>query len=453
MSTEYNRRNFLKLGATAGAGLALGSIGLSGCSQQRVAMPWDIKAAPIDNLRIGFVGVGGRGASVLRLFLSQEGVEVKAVCDIVEEKTARAQRIVERAGQAKPTGYSRGETDFKRLCEQEDLDMVVTATPWKWHVPVCVAAMKNGKHAATEVPAAVTIDECWQLVDESEKSRKHCVILENCCYGRQEMMVLNMVRQGVFGELLHAEAGYMHDLRGEKLSSGGEGLWRGDHSTRRNGNLYPTHGLGPVAQCMNINRGNQFDYLVSMSTKSRGLSLYAKKHLGVDHPRSKATYINGDVNSSMIRTKNGETITLLHDCDTPRPYSRINLVQGTKGIFRGYPDRIYLEGVSEGNKWGMHEYESAEKYLEQYDHPLWKAVREKAKGRGHGGMDYMMVYRLVQCLRQGIAPDMDVYDAAAWSAISEASERSVANGSSPVKLPDFTRNGWKTRTPLGIVGG
>lgn len=455
MDNGYNRRDFLKFGITAGAGLAAGSIALSGCATRLTGMPPEIKAAPMDTIRIGFVGVGSRSGPHLRNLVLFENVEIKAVCDIKEEAIVKAQRIVTDAGRPKPVGYCCGERGFEQLCAEQDLDLVMTATPWRWHVPVCVAAMKNGKHAATEVPAAVTIDECWEMVETAEKTRKYCIILENCCYGHSEMMVLNMVRKGAFGELLHCEAGYMHDLRAYKLSSTGEGLWRGEHSVKRNGNLYPTHGLGPVAQCLNINRGNQFDYLVSMSTKARGLSLYANKHLGPDHPRSKRTYLNGDVNSSLIRTVNGETIILQHDCDTPRPYNRIKLVQGTKGIFKeGSPrgdnipddDRVYIEGKSPGHSW-----ELLTKYFDEYDHPLWKALAKDALGRGHGGMDYIMTYRLIKALRTGTPPDMDVYDAAAWSAVSQATERSVANRSRPVDLPDFTRGKWKTIPPLGII--
>ncbi|HDY87649.1 MAG TPA: twin-arginine translocation signal domain-containing protein, partial [bacterium] len=251
MKMKYNRRDFLKAGAGVGAGLALGSINVSGRTNLFKSVTSQIKAAPIDPVRVGFVGVGGQGSGHVRNYLNIEGVEVRAVCDIVESKVARIQERVVKAGQPKPTGYSRGELDFKRMCAEEDLDLVFTATSWEWHVPVCVEAMKTGKHAAVEVPAAVTLDECWQLVETAEKTNKHCVMMENCCYMGFEMMVLNMVRKGILGELLHGEAGYMHDLRALKLSDRGEGLWRGAHSARRNGNLYPTHGLGPIAECMN----------------------------------------------------------------------------------------------------------------------------------------------------------------------------------------------------------
>ncbi|MDZ7372156.1 MAG: alpha-N-acetylgalactosaminidase, partial [candidate division KSB1 bacterium] len=269
-------------------------------------------------------------------------------------------------------------------------------------------------------------------------------------YDREEMMILNMVRQGVLGELLHAECGYLHDLRALKFDfeSKGEALWRTAHSIKRNGNLYPTHGLGPVAQCMNINRGDQFDYLVSVSCLSRGLNLYAAKKFGPDSEWAKKSYALGDVNTSIIKTKLGRTIIVIHDTSTPRPYSRINMVQGTKGIVQKWPNRIYIEDISPLDEW-----EDLEKYYPQYEHPLWSAKAEEARGAGHGGMDYIEDYRLIQCLLKGEPPDMDVYDAAAWSAVAPLSELSVANGSRPVEFPDFTRGAWKERPPLGIVQG
>jgi len=446
MADKYQRRDFLKQAAAVGGALVLGGIGSGGCANLLKRPASVARACPLDVVRVGFVGVGLRGTHLLKLFLAMEGVEVRAVGDIVEEKVVNARQLIQQAGQPEPEGFSRGETDYKRMCQRNDLDLIVIATPWQWHVPMCVEAINTGKHAAPEVPAAVTLDECWQLVETAEKYKRYCVMLENCCYGRSEMMVLNMVRKGLLGELVHAQAGYLHDLRELKFSGRDEGLWRTQHSIERNGNLYPTHGLGPVAQCMNINRGDRFDYLVSASSKSRGLNLYAAQKFGPDSPQAGTKYALGDVNSSLIRTVNGATIVLIHDCDTPRPYSRINLVQGTKGIFSGYPDRIYIEGRSP-----QHEWEPADTYLEEYDHPLWKALGDKAAGSGHGGMDYMIVYRLVRCLREGILPDMDVYDAASWSAVAELSERSVAGKSRAVDFPDFTRGEWKTNPALGIV--
>jgi hypothetical protein len=443
---QLDRREFVKLGALA----TLGSVAFSGCaspgSRLGPAREKPFATPPIDRVRVGFVGVGGMGSAHVRNYLKIDNVEIKAVCDIVPEKIARIQEWVTEASQPRPTGYSRGDTDFVRMCENEDLDLVFTATPWRWHVPVCLAAMKNGKHAATEVPAATTLDECWQLVETAEKFSKHCIMMENCCYDRPEMMVLNMVRQGLFGEILHGECGYLHDLRGIKFSTGGEGLWRREHAIKRNANLYPTHGLGPIAQCMNINRGDRFDYLVSMSGPSRGLQLWQEERLAPDDPRREEKYILGDINLALIKTVKGRTIYLVHDTNLPRPYSRINMLQGTRGLFSGYPDRIHIEGRSPQHKW-----EEAADYFPEFEHPLWKKLREDAKGAGHGGMDYIEDYRLIQCLRRGEPLDMNVYDAAAWSAITEATERSVVNRSRPVNIPDFTRGGWKTTPPLGII--
>ncbi len=446
MNDTVDRRDAMKLGATVGAGLALGGMSepaqaASKKNQQRLT--------PIPRVRIGVVGIGGRGASLLRLLLDQEHVEVRAVCDLLEDRVRLAQEATVKAGQAKPDGYFPDERDFERLCERDDLDMVLTATPWRWHVPVCVSAMKSGHHAVTEVPAAVTIDECWEMVETAEKYRRHCVMLENCCYGRTEMMVLNMVRQGFLGELIHGEAGYMHELREDRelISPDGDVRWRLENMIRRDGNLYPTHGLGPVAQCMNINRGDQFDYLVSMSSISRGLNIHYGNRFGEDHPLATRKYALGDVNTTMIRTKQGRTITVGHGTQLPRPYSRINMVQGTKGIVRGYPDRIALETNAHGHKW-----ESIDNYLEKFDHPLWRKLTREAQGKGHGGMDFMEIYRLIECLHTGTEPDMDVYDAAAWSVISHVSEKSVSHRSKPVDVPDFTRGRWKTNQPLGIIG-
>jgi len=451
--TDCNRRDFVKLSAAAGLGAGLGGQPLWAAGDRGgdlgPAPEEPFAAPPLERVRIGYVGVGGMGSAHVRNLLKIEGAEIRAICDIVESKVVRAQKWVVDAGQPKPAGYSRGERDFERLCAEEELDLVYTATPWRWHVPVCVAAMKNGKHAATEVPAAVTLDECWELVETAEKTKLHCVMMENCCYGRSEMMVLNMVRKGLLGEILYAEAGYLHDLRALKFAQSGEALWRTAHSITRNGNLYTTHGLGPVAQCMNINRGDRFDFMVSMSTPSRGLNLFAAEKFGPDDVRATRKYALGDINTSLIQTVKGKMITLVHDCSSPRPYSRINLVQGTGGIFQGYPDRIHIEGRSPAHAW-----EEAKEYLAEFDHPLWKAVAAAAKAAGgHGGMDYIEDYRLIQCLRQGLPLDMDVYDAAAWSAVSELSERSVADRSRPVDFPDFTRGRWKAYPPLGIIGG
>jgi len=452
MADAFDRREFLVTAAAAGLGLSLDPGRLAAAAAQRPPAPAAqeprlFAAPPIETVRIGFVGVGHQGSSHVQNFLRIEGVEIRAVCDIVPEKAARIQKWVVEAGQPEPKAYTRGPEDFRRMCEEEDLDLVFTATPWEWHAPVCLAAMRNGKHAATEVPMAVTIDECWELVETAEKTRRHCVMMENCCYDRTEMMILNMVRQGLFGELLHAECGYLHDLRVHKLTDFYEGRWRIRHSIERNGDLYPTHGLGPVAQWMDINRGNQFEYLVSMASPSRGLNLWAAEHIGPDSPEARQRYALGDVVNTLIRTVRGQTILVTHDTNSPRPYSRRILLQGTKGLVRKYPEqKIHIEGRSPEHRW-----EELEAYRAEFEHPIWKALEERSRGAGHGGMDFIEDFRLVECLRKGEPLDMDVYDGAAWSAVSELSARSIAERSRPVDFPDFTRGAWRSRPPLGIV--
>ena len=446
--THPDRRTFLQLaGGVVGAAVA-GADGTYVAPQQTAAgSSTPFAAPPISEVRIGFVGVGGQGGSHVRNMLGVPGVHITAICDIDESRAKVVQKWVVDKGHKEPTLYTRGPRDFERLCETEELDLVFNATPWEWHVPVCVAAMKNGKHAATEVPAAMTLDDCWQLVEHAEQYRKHCVMMENCNYDRPEMMVFNMVRQGVFGEVLHAEGGYLHDLRDIKFSNKGEGLWRRAWAQKVNANLYPTHGLGPVANCMDINRGDRFEYLVSMSGPSRGLQAWAKEHFPADAPQRSERFVLGDVNVSLIRTARGRTIYVSHDTNLPRPYSRIHLVQGTRGLFQGYPDRVYIEGKSPEHKW-----EDAEAYYSQYEHPLWVELTKQSEGAGHGGMDYIEDYRLIKCLREGLPTDMNVYDAASLSAVVHLSERSNTRRSSAVDFPDFTRGRWRTNPKLGIVG-
>jgi hypothetical protein len=445
------RRTFIQTaGAVVGAAIAKTGLTASGRTPEffepalQDATPF--AAPPIPEVRIGYVGVGGMGSNHVRNLLQIPGCRIAAVCDIREERTKLAQEWTVKAGQPEPKAYTQGPRDFERMCETEALDLVYTATPWEWHVPVCVAAMKNGKHAATEVPAAMTIDDCWQLVENAEKFKKHCVMMENCNYDRMEMMVYHMVRKGLFGEILHGEGGYLHDLRSVKFSSRGEGLWRRAWAMKHDANLYPTHGLGPVANCMNINRGDRFEYLVSMSSPSRGLQEYAKANFPEGSPQRAEKYVLGDVNVSLIKTALGRTIYVSHDTNLPRPYSRIHLVQGTKGLFQGYPDRVYVEGRGKEHQWDV-----AKTYLEEFEHPLWSDLNKKAEGAGHGGMDFIEDYRLIKCLREGLPTDMTVYDAAALSAVVHLTERSNAKKSAPMEFPDFTKGRWKTTPPWDVV--
>jgi len=449
MSNQLNRRNFLKKTTQAGLGIALGGAALNSSATELLpaleAYPY--KLPKLDKVRMGIIGVGGMGTAHYNNFLKIKDCKIVAVCDIVESRVERAQNMSVEAGFKKPVGYSNGEYDYQNLCKRDDIDLVYIVTPWRWHVPMCLEAMDNGKHAATEVPAALTINECWQLIEKSENTGKHCIMMENCNYDRVEMMILNMVKQGVFGELLHARCGYLHDLRAVKHDMNGEGVWRREWSMKRNADLYPTHGLGPVAQCMDINRGNYIDYLVSFSTKSKGLHKYAVEHFGADSPQAQEEFLLGDVVSTLIKTKNGETILVTHDTSGPRPYSRDILVQGTDGIARKYPTpKVHIEGRTEGHSW-----EDFKDYKEEYDHPLWKQLEKDAKGAGHGGMDYLEDFRLINAIKNGIEPDMDVYDAAVLSAIIELSEKSIASGGWPMPFPDFTRGMWKTKRELPVM--
>jgi len=440
---ELSRRNFLRLGTMTAVGMSLAHADGEASKPQTSSMI-GVPFSPV-NPKIGIIGTGGRGTNLLENLLAAD-TQVLALCDIVREKATHAQSLVVKAGQPSPELYTNGDHSFLSLVARDDLDLVIIATPWNWHVEMAVATMKHGKHAAVEVPAATTIEECWALVNTSEETRRHCMMLENCCYGYNETLVARMIHAGLFGDLLYGEGAYIHDLREELFSNQGEGLWRRTVHTQRNGNLYPTHGLGPGANYMGIQRGDRFDYLVSMSTPQRGLEEYRKAHVPPSDPKWSERYVTGDMNTSMIKTANGLTITVKHDTSNPHPYDRINVIAGTKGVFADYPPRIYFDGQAGDEAWA-----SIDNW-KQYQHPLWKEEGEIAKKLGgHGGMDYIMLYRLLQCMRQGLVPDMDVYDAAAWSAPGPLSRSSVAGGSVPAKFPDFTRGHWQKRSASAIA--
>jgi hypothetical protein len=459
--SPLSRRSLLKSATVAGAGMALTQLGMRSAHQEpgqpgeRLESPADVPvtagAATMagvpfearDVVRIAIVGTGLRGKSMLNEWLGVDNVRITALCDIVPAKVDAAREMMRKAGHAyEPAVYTGGEHDFVNLCRREDVDFVYTATPWQWHVPVMVAAMEHGKHAGTEVPAAYTIDECWKLVETSERTRRHCLLMENCCYGYNELLVLGMVRDGVFGDVFAGGAGYNHDLRAILFENRDEGLWRRAAHTRHNANLYPTHGLGPVAMYMNVNRGDRFDYLVSLSTGEFGLSRWRQDHEPPESPRWRERYVCGDLNRSLIRTVQGRVILLEHNVTSPRPYSRINSVQGTKGIFEDYPPRIFIEEPNAREAW-----KDIAPYRPRYEHAFWRSQGERARSGGHGGMDYIMAWRLVQCMREGLVPDIDVYDAVAWSAPGQLSAQSVARRGQPVAFPDFTRGAWRASRP------
>ena len=437
--SDLNRRDFLKL---SGAAALSTSVLTAETAQPRGGL---LAATPIELVRIGMVGIGLQGGSHLENFLKIPGCRVTAVCDVRDQRTTWASQAIVAAGHPLPAVFAKGPRDFERLCETADLDLVFTATPWEWHVPVMLAAIKAGKHAATEVPAAMTVDDCWALVETAEKHQRHAVMMENCNYDRPEMMVLNMVQNGVLGEVVHAEGGYLHDLREIKFEKRDEGLWRRAWSRKLDGNLYPTHGLGPVANCLDINRGDRFDYMVSMSGPSRGLQDWARDHFPEGAPERDERFALGDVNTSLIKTARGRTIVVQHCTNLPRPYSRIHAVHGTKGMFQGYPNRVYIEGRGKPHQWV-----DAATMRAEFDHPLWAAVEQRAAGAGHGGMDFIEDHRLIHCLRNGLPTDMNVYDAAALSAVVGLSVESTARRSRAVDFPDFTRGRWRTNPKLVI---
>ena len=467
--SETNRRDFLKGTAWMGAAAALSGccterLGLCGCGGSMTAY----HDRPIAKVRVGVVGLGMRGTPAVHRLSSIPGVEVAALCDLYQERVDRQQKYLKENGKPPAREYV-GEEGYKALCES-DLDLVYNTTPWQMHAAIGLYAMEHGKHAVIEVPSAMTIDECWALVETSERTGRHCMQLENCTYGEAEMLCLNLVRKGILGEVMHAEGAYIHDLRGlnhgDPSQNGYQGYWRLKWNTPHQGNPYPTHGLVPVMQAMNINRGDRFDYLTCIQCDQRGLTEYAKAKFGADSWQAKLNPQCGDMSTTLIRTAKGKSIMVQHDINTPRPYSRLNLVQCTNGVFNGInfvkkPEDFIYDGNAVHFCWekaigdGAHGYfgfEQTQKIREEYKHPLWKAAGALAtKVGGHGGMDFIMDLRLAYCLQNGLPLDMDVYDLAASCSLCELSERSARDRGNSQDVPDFTRGGWKTAKPLGIV--
>jgi len=400
-----------------------------------------LKCEPIDTVRIAFIGLGMRGNEAVRRYMYVEGVEVVALCDMLPERVDSCQAILKKNNRPAAASYS-GKDSWKKAVEREDVDLVYICTDWLSHTDIAVYAMEHGKHAAVEVPAATNLKDCWRLVNTSEKTRRHCMMLENCCYDFFEMATLNMAQQGVFGEVMHCEAAYIHDLRWLNFDekTGYWDMWRLKYNTGHTGNPYPTHGLGPVCQILNIHRGDKMDYLVSMSTSQVGMTEYAKEKFGEKSEYSKTNYKLGDMNTTIIRTAKGKTIMVQHDVTSPRPYSRLHTVSGTKAFAQKYPYELI---ALEPNGHSFLNQQQMDSVLTKYEHPFSKEIGELArKVGGHGGMDFIMDYRLIYCLRKGLPLDEDVYDAAEWSCIVELSEQSVLNNSAPVKIPDFTRGAW-----------
>lgn len=454
---KLNRRSFLRKSALAGAALSVPTFGAALDNPKSETR--HSGAAFREKIGLGFIGVGLRGQSHVDLALRRDDCAVVAIADPDPRMVTDCLSLIAKSGAAKPAVYDQGNFDFLRLLEDPNVDAVVIASPWEWHTQQCVAAMKAGKYVGTEACGGFSLDECWQLVNTHEETGTHLMFLENVCYRRDVMAVLQMVREGLFGELIHLEGGYQHDLRGVKFNDGAtpynsgaefgekgfsEAKWRTKHSVHRNGDLYPTHGVGPIAMMANINRGNRFLYLTSTASKARGLHDYIVNHPkgGPDHPNAKLRFNLGDVVTTIIKTSNGETVLLSHDTGLPRPYSLGFRVQGAKGIWMDVNKSLLLEGQTKPHAW-----EEAAGWLERYDHPLWRRFGNDAKTAGHGGMDFFVFHHFVECAKRNLAPQMDVYDAATWLAITPLSEASVATGSSPQPFPDFTRGRWTERKP------
>lgn len=456
MDSQKSRRDFLKTSLYGtGAAVIGASLLAKGCKSnarpESAVYMGDFAAPKLEKMRCAFIGVGARGSGHMYWTAGYEGAEVVAIADphlpTVENRLAA---LKERNITGVKT-YADGDLDYLRMLKTEKPDVVFISTPWKWHAKQAVAAMEAGAHALVEVPLGITTEELWEVVDTSEKTQKHCMMMENVNYMRDELMFLNMCRQNLIGELLHGEAAYIHELRGQMHQvEHGTGSWRTLHYSQKNGNLYPTHGLGPIAQYMNLARtDDMFETLVSYSSPAKGRAIYAKENFPPDHKWNKIGYKCGDINTSIIKTTLGRTVLVQWDETSPRPYSRLNLIQGTDGTLAGFPTRIALDGQN------YHEWtqgEDLEPYYEKYEHPLWKRIGEEAlKAGGHGGADYVMRYRIFECFKEGIPLDQNVYEGALWSVVTPLSEKSVADGGMPQRFPDFTRGGWKTTKPLEIV--
>lgn len=429
-----------------------------------VALPSVMKAKPSTKrrdrngkLKIGIIGSGLRGQDHIGLLLLRPECEVTCIAEPDQVMLASTKKIFEEAGAKWPEIYDQGPHDYIRMLDREKIDAVVIATPWEWHSQMAIAAMRAGIFTGVEVSGAFSVDECWELVNTHEATGTPLFFMENVCFRRDVMAILNMVRQNLFGELIHLECGYQHDLRGVKFNDGvtpynsgvefgdkgfSEAKWRTWHSIYRNGDLYPTHGIGPVAQWININRGNRMETLVSMASKSRGLHEYILHHPkgGPEHPNAKLEFRLGDKVTTMIKCTNGETIVLHHDTSLARPYSLGFRVQGTKGLWMDINKKLYMDGTSPDHQW-----EDAATYLTQYDHDAWKAHEKDAEGAGHGGMDWFVTDAFIRCALEDKEPPFDAYDAAAWMSITPLSEASIANGGMPQAIPDFTRGRWMSR--------
>lgn len=451
------RRTFIKAGAFAGFG--------------SLVIPNTLAASLLNNttnkVRLGFIAVGFRGQSLIKEMLKRNDVELVAFADPDPRMMGMAQNLLVEKGLPKAIEYGNGDYDYRNLLTRKDIDAVIIASPWEWHKIQGVEAMRAGKIVGMEVAGAMNLGECWEYVKTYEETKTPIMVLENVCYRRDVMAILNMLRKGYFGDLVHAQGGYLHDLRGVLFNDGvtpynsgvlfgekgfSEAKWRTNHYLNRNGELYPTHGLGPVGVYLNINRGNRLLRLSSFATKAVGLNHYVKNHPkgGPEHPNASLDFKQGDVVTTQIACANGETILLTHDTSLQRPYNLGFKLQGTDGIWQDFgwgefdQGFIYFESKMEKS----HRWDSTQNWMENYDHPLWKKFSEDAKNSGHGGMDFLLCNSFIECIKQNIEFPLDVYDLATWYAITPLSETSIKNNGAVQEIPDFTQGKWKDRTPV-----
>ena len=444
-----SRRDFLRNAALMGVGAV--SVGQLGCAATRGANAnMTMAYAPIPRVRVGLLGTGNRGSGAVRRLVNVPGVDIVALCDSIPERVNRHLPFFREKGLKEPKVFTGSAEVWKKMCERDEVDVIYICTPWLAHTPMSVYAMRCGKHVGVEVPAAMTVDECWQLVETSERMKRHCMMLENCCYGRNELLALNLCRKGLLGELIHGEAAYIHEMCAGLFNakySGGN--WRGLYGIQHAGNSYPTHGLGPVSWYMSLNRGDRMDYLASVESAAISRPAYAREHFGADSPMAQPSYYKGgNMNVSLVKTQLGRTIMIQHDTLSPRPYTRLNMISGSKGILSDFPLRIAVGANT--HDWMKPEELNA--FCAQHEHPLWKQFSEKAKtmDNAHGGMDYIMDCRFFHCLQKGLPLDMDVYDAALWSCLVELTQKSCTRRAASVDVPDFTRGAWKTAKPLSV---
>ena len=407
-----------------------------------------LTAPPMDTVRVGFIGLGMRGPGAVERFAQIEGTAVKGLCDVEADRVETCQELLEKLGRPRATGYSGSTEAYKEMCERDDIDLIYIATDWVHHVPLAVYAMEHGKHVAIEVPAALTMEEIWQLINTSERTRLHCMMLENCVYDFFEIATLNMAQQGLFGEVLHVEGSYLHNL--DDFWTEYWENWRLDYNMKNRGDIYPTHGIGPDCQVLNIHRGDRMEYLVAMDTKPYNGPKVVKKLTGEDC----TDFQNGDQTSTLIRTVNGKTMLIQHDVLTPRPYSRMYQVVGSDGYASKYPIQQLLFRTENLDSTTTADYQNLNAHsalpaelcqamLQKYLPPFVQELEETARRvGGHGGMDFLMDYRLVYCLQNGLPLDMDVYDMAEWCCLGPLTRLSLENGSAPVAIPDFTRGAW-----------